>query len=205
MTRLLFDMTMSLDGFITDPNAGSELPVGDDPGRLHDWMFANRTDADAEIRDEMYRAAGAILMGRGMFDVGFEPWGDPPPFGMPVFVLTNRPQPPIERQGGTTYRFVSDGLEAALEQAGAAAGDKAVGLWGGADIFRQYLAAGLIDELHIHVAPIVLGGGTPLFERLDTDGIKLEQMACVQTPGATHLRFSTRASAARSQHEAPGG
>ena len=191
MTRLLFDMTMSLDGFITDPNAGSELPAGEDPGRLHDWMFAARTDADAEIRDEMYRAAGAVLMGRGMFDVGFEPWGDPPPFGMPVFVLTNRPQPPIERQGGTTYTFVSDGLEVALEQAGAAAGDKAVGLWGGAHIFRQYLAAGLIDELHIHVAPIVLGGGTPLFDRLDTDGIKLEQTACVQTPGATHLRFRT--------------
>jgi dihydrofolate reductase len=197
MTRLIFDMTMSLDGFITDPNAGTEIPVGEDPGRLHDWMFATKTDEDAAIVAERYRAAGAILIGRRMFDVGFEPWGDPPPFGMPVFVLTNRPQPPIERQGGTTYTFVSDGLQAALEQAGAAAGDKAVGLWGGANIFRQYLAAGLIDELHIHIAPVVLGQGTPLFERLETDGIELEPIACVQTPGATHLRFGTRSSAAR--------
>jgi dihydrofolate reductase len=191
MTRLIFDMTMSLDGFITDPNAGTEIPVGEDPGRLHDWMFATKTDADAAIVADRFRAAGAILIGRRMFDVGFEPWGDPPPFGMPVFVLTNRPQPPIERQGGTTYTFVSDGLEAALEQARAAAGDKAVGLWGGADIFRQYLAAGLIDELHIHIAPVVLGQGTPLFERLETDGIELEPVACVQTPGATHLHFRT--------------
>ena len=204
MTRLLFEMTMSLDGFITDPNAGTEIPVGEDPGRLHDWMFAAKTDADAAMVDEMY-AVGAVLIGRRMFDVGVEPWGDPPPFGMPVFVLTNRPQPPLERQGGTTYTFVSDGLQAALEQAGAAAGDKAVGLWGGANIFRQYLAAGLIEEIHIHIAPVVLGQGTPLFERLETDGIELEPIACVQTPGATHLRFGTRPSAARIEREAPSG
>src|SRR4051794_39658151 len=144
MTRLVFEITMSLDGFITDPEAGAE-----DPGRLHDWMFAAKSDADAAIVDEKYESVGAILMGRNMFDAGVEPWGDPPPFGMPVFILTNRPQPPVERQGGTTYTFVSDGLEAALELAGAAAGDKAVGLWGGADVFRQYLAAGLIDEINV--------------------------------------------------------
>jgi dihydrofolate reductase len=184
MTRLVLEMTMSLDGFITDPDAGA-----DDPGRLHDWMFAAKTDADAAIVAEMYDAVGAVLIGRGMFDPGVEPWGDPPPFGMPVFILTNRPQPPLERQGGTTYTFVSDGLEAALELAGAAAGDKAVGLWGGANVFRQYLAAGLIDELNVHLAPIVLGGGTPLFEPLETARVTLEPRRCVQTPGATHLRF----------------
>jgi len=183
MTRLIFEMTMSLDGFITDPDAGD-----DDPGRLHDWMFAAKTDADAAIVQEMYEV-GAVLIGRGMFDPGFEPWGDPPPFGMPVFILTHRPRPPMEMQGGTTYTFVSDGLEAALELAGAAAGDKAVGLWGGADVFRQYLAAGLIDEVNIRVAPIILGGGTPLFAQLGTAPIPLEPRGCVQTPGATHLRF----------------
>jgi dihydrofolate reductase len=188
MTRLLFEMSMSLDGFITDPNAGSELPVGEDPGRLHDWMFGAKTDADAALVDEMY-AVGAVLIGRRMFDVGVEPWGDPPPFGMPVFVVTNRPQPPLERQGGTTYTFVSDGLEAAVEQASAAAGDKDVGLWGGADIFRQYLAAGLIDEMNVHVVPTVLGGGTRLFEPFDNGRIELEPTRCIHTPGATHLRF----------------
>jgi dihydrofolate reductase len=177
-------MTMSLDGFITDPNAGVE-----DPGRLHDWMFAAKTDADAAIIDEKYGSVGAILMGRRMFDAGVEPWGDPPPFGMPVFIVTSRPQAPLERQGGTTYTFVSDGLEAALELAGAAAGDKAVGLWGGANVFRQYLAAGLIDEINVQVAPIILGGGTPLFEHLETAPITLEPRKCLQTPGATHLRF----------------
>jgi dihydrofolate reductase len=183
MTRLTFEITMSLDGFITDPDAGE-----DDPGRLHDWMFAAKTDADAAIVEQMY-AVGAIVIGRGMFDPGVEPWGDPPPFGMPVFILTSRPQPPLERQGGTTYTFVSEGLEAALELAGAAAGDKAVGLWGGASVFRQYLAAGLIDEINVHLAPIVLGGGKPLFEELETAPIELEPRGCVQTPGATHLRF----------------
>jgi dihydrofolate reductase len=184
MTRLISEMTMSLDGFITDPTAGP-----DDPGRLHDWMFGAKTDADAEIIAEKYDSIGAVLMGRGMFDPGLEPWGDPPPFRMPVFILTNRPQPPLERQGGTTYTFVSDGLEAALELAGAAAGDKAVGLWGGANVFRQYLAAGLIDEINVQLAPIILGVGTPRFEQLETAPITLEPRGCVQTPGATHLRF----------------
>jgi dihydrofolate reductase len=187
MTRLTLDMSMSLDGFITGPNVTADEPIGDD-GTLHAWMFGSKTEADAAIVDEKFDSVGAILMGRGMFDPGEEPWGDPPPFGMPVFILTNRPQPPIERKGGTTYTFVSDGLEAALEQAGAAAGDKPVGLWGGADVFRQYLAAGLIDELYVHIAPVVLGRGTALFEELDQI-ITLEPINCVQTPGATHLRF----------------
>ena len=174
---------MSLDGFITDPTAEIE-----DPGRLHDWMFAAKTGADGAIVDEMYDV-GAIVIGRRMFDLGVEPWGDPPPFGMPVFIVTSRPQAPMERQGGTTYTFVGDGIDAALEQARAAAGDKAVGLWGGGDVFRQYLAAGLIDEIHVHLAPVVLGGGIPLFEPRETAPIQLEPRGCVQTPGATHLRF----------------
>src|SRR5690606_7831486 len=127
--------------------------------------------------------------GKGMFDVGFEPWGDPPPFGMPVFVVTHESRDPMPMQGGTTYIFVNDGIEAALELARAAAGDKNVGICGGADIIRQYLQAGLLDEMQIHLVPILLGGGVPLFEGLDPEGIELRRMSTMETPGATHFRF----------------
>jgi len=102
MTRVHCDLSMSLDGFITGPDEGVEKPLGDDAGWLHDWMFDARTEADAEVLDELYARTGAILMGRRMFDVGVEPWGDPPPFHMPVFVLTHEERDPIPRQGGTT-------------------------------------------------------------------------------------------------------
>ena len=117
MTRVHCDMSMSLDGFITGPDEGVQKPLGDDAGRLHDWTFDSRTEADAEVLDELYARTGAILMGRRMFDVGVEPWGDPPPFHMPVFVLTHEARDPIPRQGGTTYTFVTDVIEAGLERA----------------------------------------------------------------------------------------
>jgi dihydrofolate reductase len=123
-------ISMSLDGFITGPNEGVGNPLGDDGGRLHDWMFDAKTDADAGVVDEIYATTGAILMGRRMFDEGVEPWGDPPPFRRPVFVLTHESREPLARQGGTTYNFVTEGLEAGLDQARAAASDKNVGIWG---------------------------------------------------------------------------
>ena len=124
-----------------------------------------------------------------MFDVGFEPWGDPPPFGMPVFVVTNEQREPLPMRGDTTYTFVTDGIEAALEGARAAAGDKNVGVWGGANIMRQYLKAGLLDEMQIHLIPVLLGGGVPLFEDLDPVGIELRRKSSIETPAAMHLRF----------------
>jgi dihydrofolate reductase len=126
---------MSLDGFITDPNASVGSPLeGNDPGRLSDWQFdaKTKTETDAAIVDELYASTGAVLIGKRMFDVGFEPWGDPPPFGMPVFVVTHEEREPLPMQGGTTYTFVTDGIEAALELARDAAGDKNVSVWGGA-------------------------------------------------------------------------
>jgi dihydrofolate reductase len=147
MAKLTAGVSMSLDGFITDPNAGVGNSLGDDPGRLRDWMFDAKTETDAAIVDEIYESTGAVLIGKRMFDVGFEPWGDPPPFGMPVFVVTHEDREPLPMQGGTTYTFVTDGIEAALELARAAAGDKNVGIWGGANIIRQYLKAGLLDEM----------------------------------------------------------
>ena len=117
MTRVHCDLSMLLDGFITGPDEGMEKPLRDDAGRLHDWMCDARAGADAEVLDELYARTGAILMGRRMFDVGVEPWGDPPPFHMPVSVLTHEARDPIPRQGGTTYTFVTDGIEAGLERA----------------------------------------------------------------------------------------
>jgi dihydrofolate reductase len=183
MQNVIAEITMSLDGFVTDP---AEHPR-EDPGRLHDWMFDGKTDADAEIVDEMYAGVGAIVIGKRMFDLGFEPWGDPPPFRRPVFVLTHERREPLPMQGGTTYFFASDGLEAALEQARAAAGDRGVGVWGGANVIQQCLNAGLVDELKVHLAPLLLGGGVRLFDGLNR--IQLERTRTIETPAATHLRF----------------
>jgi dihydrofolate reductase len=115
---------------------------------------------------EKNASPGAILIGKRMFDVGFEPWGDPPPFGMPVFIVTHEAREPLPMQGGTTYTFITKGIEAALELAREAAGDKDVGIWGGANIIQEYLKAGLLDEMQIHVVPVLFGDGTRLFEHL---------------------------------------
>ena len=189
MTRVHCDLSMLLDGFITGPDEGMEKPLRDDAGRLHDWMCDARAGADAEVLDELYARTGAILMGRRMFDVGVEPWGDPPPFHMPVSVLTHEARDPIPRQGGTTYTFVTDGSEAGLERARGAAGKKDVGIWGGANIVRQYPRAGLLDEMQIHLVPVLLGYGVRLFEDLGLGQTELERTRTIETPKTTHLRF----------------
>jgi dihydrofolate reductase len=189
MGKVSFNISMSLDGFITGPNVGLGNGLGDHGERLHDWMFDAKTEADAAIVDELYESTGAVIMGKRMFDVGFEPWGDPPPFRMPVFVVTHEAREPRPMQGGTTYTFVTDGIDVALELAHAAAGGKNVGIWGGADIMRQYLQAGLLDEMQIHLIPLLLGGGVQLFEGLDPEGIQLRRTPSIETPSATHLRF----------------
>jgi dihydrofolate reductase len=182
MQQVVVSISMSLDGYITDPAEPLE-----DPGRLHDWMFDRRTDADAAIRDEIYATTGSVVLGKRMFDLGFEPWGDPPPFGMPVFVLTHERRDPLPMQGGTTYTFANDGIEATLEQARAAAGEKNVGIWGGADVIDQYVKSGLLDEIQLHLVPMLLGEGIRLFDRLGRDRIELERVRTIETPAATHL------------------
>ena len=186
MAKVYADITMSLDGFITEPNVPVGNSLGDDPGRLHDWMFDRRTDADAEIRDELYARSGAVVIGRRMFDVGFEPWGDPPPFGMPVFVVTHEPRDPMPMQGGTTYTFVTDGIDAALERARAAAASKDVGVWGGGRMISEALKAGVLDEIQIHIVPLLLGDGRRLFVRLGDRRIELERTRTIETANATH-------------------
>ena len=188
MSKVYSDVSMSLDGFVTGPNVRVGNGMGDEGDRLHDWRFDAKTETDEKIVEEMYASTGAVILGKGMFDVGFEPWGDPPPFGMPVFVVTHDARDPLPMQGGTTYNFVN-GIETALELARAAAGDKNVGVWGGADIIRQYLKAGLLDEMRIHLIPILFGSGIRLFEGLDPEGIALKRTSTIETPGATHFRF----------------
>ncbi|SRR5258708_7545117 len=189
MSKVTSEISMSLDGFIAGPDVRVGNGMGDGGDRLHDWRFDAKTETDDAILAEIYASNGAIVIGKRMFDVGYEPWGDPPPFGVPVFIVTHEAREPMPMQGGTTYRFVTGGIEAALEQARAAAGDKNVLVQGGANIIRQYLKAGLLDELHIAIAPILLGDGIRLFEGLDPEGIVLRKVSSIETPGATHLHF----------------
>ena len=192
MGKVTCDISMSLDGFIAGPNVRVGNGMGDEGDRLHAWVFGANTEADDAIVAEKNASPGAILIGKRMFDVGFEPWGDPPPFGKPVFIVTHEAREPLPMQGGTTYTFVTKGIEAALELAREAAGDKDVGIWGGANIIQEYLKAGLLDEMQIHVIPVLFGDGTRLFEDLG-GWIELKRTSTVDTPGATHFRFSVLA------------
>lgn len=181
---------MSLDGFVTGPNPGVGNPLGDDRGRLHEWMTDADSDADAQVLDEVYSTTGAIVIGKRMFDVGEEPWGDPPPFHMPVFIVTHEAREPIPKQGGTTYTFVTGGIEEAIEKGKAAAGVEDVGIWGGANVVQQCLGAGLLDEIQIHLVPVLLGEGVRLFDCLDKKRFELQRAGAIETSNATHLRFT---------------
>jgi dihydrofolate reductase len=202
MSKVRFDISMSLDGFITGPQPRPEAPIGDDGGRLHLWLTGvadlrpehRGTDKPeaAAIVAALYDTTGALIMGRRMFDVGDPNWGENPPFGMPVFVLTHERREPEPRLGGTTYHFVDDGIEAALARAREAAGDKDVNVQGGADVFRQYLGAGLIDEVQIHLVPTVLGTGTRLFDDRAGGPIDLDLGEVTQAAGVAHVTMRLR-------------
>jgi dihydrofolate reductase len=187
MTNVTCDIAMSMDGFVAGPNQSLADPIGEGGDRLHRWMF-EEPDANAAAIDAI-TSAGAYIMGRNMFGPGRGGWdeewkgwwGDEPPYHAPVFVLTHHPRAPLPMQGGTTFYFVTDGVESALALAREAADDRTVAIAGGAATVNQYLAAGLIDELRLHVAPVLLGAGERLFERvgdlnlelLDTSGTEL--------------------------------
>ena len=211
MTRLTLDISMSLDGFIAGPNATLDAPLGENGELLHEWIIALRswrdehgqtggqTGVDDDVVAEHVAATGAVIMGRRMFSGGEGPWeddpnaggwwGDDPPFHVPVFVLTQHPREPEVREGGTTYTFVTDGIESALEQARAAAEDRDVALAGGASVAQQYLAAGLLDEFQLHVAPVLLGGGVRLFADREGGPLRLEPGRVLSSPAVTHLRY----------------
>jgi dihydrofolate reductase len=202
MGKVISDMSMSLDGFIAGPNDSVELGLGEGGERLHQWLYdlaswrerhgiaGGKTDTDSEVLEESFQNAGAIVMGRRMFDLAEGPWGDNPPFHIPVFVLTHRAREKLVKEGGTTFTFVIGGIESALNQAIAAAGDKDVMVAGGANIIQQCLRAGLLDEMHIHLVPVLLGGGRRLFENIGAEQIEMESTRVIASPDVTHLRFS---------------
>ena len=191
MGIVILDMSMSLDGFIAGPKDDDkpdrELEALD---RLSNWMFRGKTDSEAvEFQERLFKPIGAVVMGRRIFDLGVEPWGDNPVYHAPVFVLSHRPKEKVVKQGGTTYTFVTDGIESALQQAKAAAGNKDIMVAGGARVIQQYLKAGMLDEIHLTLVPVLLGEGIRLFENIGTEHIELEKISVIEAPGVTHLRF----------------
>jgi dihydrofolate reductase len=187
MSKVIVDITMSLDGFVTGPNDGPGNGLGDGGRVLHDWVFARRTDADTQFLLEPAEAIGAMILGRRTFDIANEAWGENPPMVGPVFVLTHRPHARLTR-GPATFTFATGGAQQALSQARAAAGEKGVVLMG-ANVSQQYLRAGLVDELQIHIANVLMGAGRPLFADIGEQPIMLERLLCTPTPAATHMRF----------------
>jgi dihydrofolate reductase len=214
MAKLKLDITMSLDGFVAGPDITLEEPLGTGGESLHEWVFGLKSwrephgleggeeGPDNDLMHEAVQGQGAVIMGRRMFSGGSGPWeddpkadawwGDEPPFHVPVFVLTHHAREAVPKEGGTTYFFVTDGIESALEQARAAAGDKDVHLAGGAQVAQQYLKAGLLDEIQLHVAPVLLGGGVRLFEGLGPEDAKLELDGVTESPAVTHIKYRVR-------------
>ncbi|MGI5325134.1 dihydrofolate reductase family protein [Actinomadura nitritigenes] len=197
MSMVTCDIAMSVDGYVAGPNQSLENPIGEGAeDRLHRWMF-EQPEANAKEL-EAITAAGAFIMGRNMFgpdrgewDLDWTGWwGDEPPYHAPVFVLAHRPRESVEMRGGTTFHFVTDGIESALARAREAAGDADVAVAGGASTVNQYLAAGLIDELRLHVAPVVLGAGERLFTGVGS--LDLEPAGVTPTDLVTHLTYRPR-------------
>jgi dihydrofolate reductase len=212
MSKLRCHIAISLDGFVAGPNQSAQNPLGEGGERLHEWMVSlaawrqshghhgGDVTESARIIEQSRENLGAGVMGRNMFGpigggawrdeqwTGW--WGEDPPYRCPVFIVTHHPRDPVQMKGGTTYHFVTGGIESALEQAKDAAGGQDVRLWGGADIANQYLAAGLLDVLELHVVPVLLGSGARLFDDLAPAQVRLEQVRAVEAPGVTHLKYA---------------
>jgi dihydrofolate reductase len=211
MSKVKAQISISLDGCIAGPNQSEQNPLGEGGEDLHEWAFKLASWRDAHGREggehdnpsnEVIKAAqegtGAVLMGRNMFGPVRGPWGEPtwngwwgddPPFHTPVFVLTHHEREPLEMEGGTTFYFVTEGVESAVAQAQEAAGERDVSIGGGAATIQQCLAAGLLDELLLNQVPILLGGGTRLFESLEGASPTFEVTSVVNGPEATHLTY----------------
>ncbi|HXB66390.1 MAG TPA: dihydrofolate reductase family protein [Solirubrobacteraceae bacterium] len=210
MSKLRLSITMSLDGYVAGPDQSEEDPLGVGGMELHEWFFPLRafremhggqggeTNASSSVVEERRANIGATIMGRNMFGGGTGSWGDDPwpgwwgedpPYHHPVFVLTHHAREPLELKGGTTFYFVTDGIESALAQADNAAQEQDIWLAGGASVVNQYLAAGLVDEVDISIAPVIMAGGKRLFEGLQHGALKLAQIRAVDAPGVTHIKY----------------
>jgi dihydrofolate reductase len=208
MSKVRVHIAVSADGYVAGPNQSKENPLGEAGETLHDWavslrawrehhgMEGGEVNPSTPVLEEALANVGAEIMGRGKFGGGPGPWGDDPwtgwwgedpPFHMPVFVLTHHEREPLTLSD-TTFTFVTDGIESALEQAREAAAGKDVTVGGGANVINQYLAVGLVDELELHIVPLVLAGGARLFEGVGPD-LVLEQVRAVDAPGVTHVKY----------------
>lgn len=209
MGKIIADISMSLDGYIAGPKPTLKEPLGRGGEQLHEWviklaswrnphgMSGGETGPDNDIMEESSANIGAVIMGRRMFNGGDGPWesdtnldgwwGDNPPFHVPVFVLTTHKREKVSKKGGTSFTFVTDGIESALSQAKKVAGNENISIAGGANVIQQFIKAGHLDELQIHMVPLLLGGGTRLLDNLgDT---KLEKIKVIDSPLVTHLKF----------------
>jgi dihydrofolate reductase len=210
MSRLRLSITMSLDGYISGPEQSEENPIGVGGIALHDWAFplkvfqdmhggeGGEVNASSAVVQERWENVGATIMGRNMFGPIRGPWpdeswrgwwGENPPYHHPVFVLTHHPREPLEMEGGTTFYFVSDGIESALTQAKEAAQGRDVWLAGGASTVNRYLAARLVDEIDVSIAPLILGAGERLFEGVGPGTLKLDQIRVVDAPAVAHIKY----------------
>jgi dihydrofolate reductase len=210
MSKLRLTITMSLDGYVAGPDQSEENPLGVGGTELHQWFFPlkafremhggvdGETNASSPVVEERQANVGATIMGRNMFSPLRGPWpddswrgwwGEDPPYHHPVFVLTHHPREPLEMEGGTTFHFVTSGIESALAQAQDAAGERDIWLAGGAATVNQYLAAGLVDEIDISIAPLILSSGARLFDGVEPGALELEQIRAVDAPGVTHVKY----------------
>jgi dihydrofolate reductase len=209
MSTIRFQISVSLDGYAAGPDQSEENPLGVGGEDLHGWVVeleawrkqhgleGGEINASTPVIEEAQSNVGATIMGRNMFGGGPGPWredppwngwwGDNPPFHTPVFVLTHHPRTPLEMEGGTTFIFVTEGIESALEQAKQASAGLDVAIGGGANVMQQFLAAGLVDEFELHVVPILLGGGERLLDNVGSP--KLQQVRVIEAPGVTHIKF----------------
>lgn len=211
MSKLRLRLSLSLDGYVAGPDQSVEHPLGIGGMQLHEWVFplaawrgphgmdGGEVNASSQVVEESLQNVGATIMGRNMFGGGPGPWdaqtpwngwwGTTPPFHHPVFVLTHHARPPLALDGGTTFHFVTDGIASALARARAGAGGRDVALAGGAQAARQYLAAGLVDEMELSLVPILLGGGERLFDGVGADLHGLRLVRTIAQPDVTHLKF----------------
>ena len=209
MSKVRFQIAVSVDGYTAGPNQSKQDPLGVGGEALHDWvvvlevwrrhqgMEGGEVNASTPVVEEAVSNVGAYVMGRNMFGGGPGPWrtdppwngwwGDDPPYHTPVFVLTHHPREPLVMEGGTTFAFVTDGTESALDQAKEAAGGRDVMIAGGANVIQQYLAAGSVDEFDLHIVPVVLGGGERLLANVGD--LELDQVRVIEAPGVTHVKY----------------
>jgi dihydrofolate reductase len=196
MSKVFAEMTATLDGFIAGPEDGPEFPLGRGGQRIHEWLFSQdvadqnvESPTCAEIAKEASNRSGAVIIGKRMFACGGAAWGDTPPFGLPIFVLTHEAHEPVVKHGGERFTFVADGIEPALDLAREAANGKDVWIGGGANVVQQYLQAGLLDELQIHFVPVIFGNGRRLLDCADIDVIELVPTRTIAASNVTHITY----------------